>query len=181
MLANAIAADLMHLGVTFFRISATEVVSGMSGESESKIRELFQAAKTHAPSLIFIDEIDAISPKRDGAQRQMETRIVAQLFSSMDNLGETSEPQVATDREEEKDPGSNLRPVMVIGATNRPDAIDTALRRTGRFDKEIALGVPDDAARLRILEKMTAKLKVCVSKNECAGILTGGETDGRGD
>lgn len=137
-LAQAIAGEL---GVSFLQISAPEVVSGMSGESEAKIRQLFQDAKARAPSIIFIDEIDAITPKRETAAREMERRIVAQLLTCMDEL-------------------EGGVPVMVIGATNRPDALDQALRRSGRFDREICLNVPDQPARARILRVISSKLRL---------------------
>lgn len=142
-IANSLAGDL---GVSFINISAPSVVSGMSGESEKKVRELFDEAKSLAPCLIFIDEIDAITPKRDGgAQREMERRIVAQLLTCMDEL--TLE-------------NTNGKPVIVIGATNRPDSLDAALRRAGRFDREISINVPSESARLCILERMTETLKI---------------------
>ncbi|KAL0483477.1 ribosome biogenesis ATPase [Acrasis kona] len=137
MLATAIAGEL---GIPFFKISAPEFVSGMSGESESKIRALFKDAVELAPSLIFIDEIDAIAPKRDNAAREMEKRIVAQLLTCMDDLTFTK---------------TNDKMVLVIGATNRPDSIDDALRRAGRFDREISLGIPDEKARVQILKIAT--------------------------
>jgi ribosome biogenesis ATPase len=142
MLANAIAGEL---GVSFFRISAPEVVSGMSGESEAKIRSLFKDAISMAPSLIFIDEIDAITPKRETASREMEKRIVAQLLISIDDLSFEK---------------TNHKMVMVVGATNRPDSLDPALRRAGRFDREISLGIPDEAARIKILQVITKNLKL---------------------
>jgi ribosome biogenesis ATPase len=141
-LALAIAGEL---GVPFFQIAAPEVVSGMSGESEAKLRSLFQEAAAAAPSLIFIDEIDAITPKRETAAREMERRIVAQLLTCMDEL--TAE-------------NTNGRAVIVVGATNRPDSLDPALRRAGRFDREIALGVPDEGARIRILQVLSRKLRL---------------------
>ncbi|SCU93445.1 LADA_0G03136g1_1 [Lachancea dasiensis] len=142
-IANALAGELQ---VPFISISAPSVVSGMSGESEKKLRDLFEEAKNLAPCLVFFDEIDAITPKRDGgAQREMERRIVAQLLTSMDELSF------------EKTGG---RPVIVIGATNRPDSLDAALRRAGRFDREICLNVPNEVSRLHILKKMAANLKI---------------------
>ncbi|CCD24802.1 putative AAA family ATPase RIX7 NDAI_0D04890 [Naumovozyma dairenensis CBS 421] len=142
-IANALAGELK---VPFISISAPSVVSGMSGESEKKIRELFEEAKALAPCLMFFDEIDAITPKRDGgAQREMERRIVAQLLTSMDEL--TMEQ-------------TNGKPVIVIGATNRPDSLDAALRRAGRFDREICLNVPNEVSRLHILKKMSQNLKI---------------------
>ena len=151
-LAHAIAQEAK---VPFFSIAATEIVSGMSGESEAKIRELFQSAAAHAPSLIFIDEIDAIVPKRESAQREMERRIVAQLLASMDDLQSTFDGTDEVDRL-----ARCRRHVTVIGATNRPDGMDAALRRAGRFDREIMLGIPDEAARERILRVQATKLRL---------------------
>lgn len=142
-IANALAGELQ---VPFISISAPSIVSGMSGESEKKIRDLFEEAKSLAPCLVFFDEIDAITPKRDGgAQREMERRIVAQLLISMDEL--------SFDK-------TDGRPVIVIGATNRPDSLDSALRRAGRFDREICLNVPNETSRIHILKKMTNGLKI---------------------
>ncbi|CAL9727725.1 ribosome biogenesis ATPase Rix7p [Monosporozyma unispora] len=142
-IANALAGELK---VPFISLSAPSVVSGMSGESEKKIRDIFQEAKQIAPCLIFFDEIDAITPKRDGgAQREMEKRIVAQLLTSMDELSFEN---------------TNGKPVIVLGATNRPDSLDPALRRAGRFDREICLNVPNEISRLHILKKMSSYLKI---------------------
>jgi len=192
MLAGAMAAELAELGVTYYRVSAPEIVSGMSGESEKEIREIFAEAKACAPSLIFIDEIDAITGKRENAQREMERRIVAQLLTCMDDLGSRPAPakgsqrdletEAAVDSEAKRDDGMDedekaalaeaeevaadapssaaIRPVMVIGATNRPDALDSALRRAGRFDREICMGVPDEEARLSILKVLTSRLRL---------------------
>ncbi|KAJ3059851.1 hypothetical protein HDU98_004118, partial [Podochytrium sp. JEL0797] len=142
MLANAIAGESQ---VPFIQISAPSIVSGMSGESEKKIREIFEEAVKMAPCILFIDEIDAITPKRETAQREMERRIVAQLLTCMDDL--------SLDKTDGK-------PVLVIGATNRPDSLDPALRRAGRFDREISMGVPDEAGRMRIIEKLCSKLRL---------------------
>jgi ribosome biogenesis ATPase len=146
-LANAIAGQL---NVTYFKVSAPELVSGMSGESESRIRDLFTAASAAAPSIIFMDEIDAIAPKRgdgsSGGTKGMEKRMVAQLLTCMDSLTPENNRGGA--------------PVMVLGATNMPDSIDSALRRAGRFDREICLGVPDEAGRLGILKVMTADMRL---------------------
>jgi ribosome biogenesis ATPase len=137
-----------QLGITYFQVSAPELVSGMSGESESRIRDLFKAASDMAPAIIFLDELDAIAPKRSegGSSRGMETRMVAQLLTSMDNLA----PQ---------NNNGNCA-VLVLAATNRPDAMDPALRRAGRFDKEILMGVPDEAGREAILRTMTKKMRL---------------------
>ncbi|KAF1801823.1 P-loop containing nucleoside triphosphate hydrolase protein [Mucor lusitanicus] len=141
-LAHAIAGEL---NVPFFNISAPSIVSGMSGESEKKIREVFEEVKENAPCLLFIDEIDAITPKRETAQREMERRIVAQLLTCMDDLSWEK---------------SDNKPVMIIGATNRPDSLDAALRRAGRFDREISMGVPDEKAREKILTVLASKLRL---------------------
>ncbi|CAI5720801.1 unnamed protein product [Peronospora destructor] len=140
MLAHAIAGEC---GATFLKISAPEVVSGMSGESEQKLRELFDEAIERAPSIIFIDEIDAITPKRETSARGMEKRIVAQLLTSTDSLSLEN---------------TGGKPVVLIGATNRPDALDSALRRAGRFDREICLGIPDEEAREKILRVLARKM-----------------------
>lgn len=128
-------------------MSAPEIVSGMSGESENKIRALFATAIRAGPSIIFIDEIDTIAGKRDGAQREMEKRIVAQLGSSLDALAD-----------------SDVH-VTVIGATNRPDYIDAGLRRPGRFEREIEIPIPDEAARERILRVLCANRPVAPDCN----------------
>ncbi|KIW32098.1 uncharacterized protein PV07_03669 [Cladophialophora immunda] len=142
MIANALAAEL---GVNFISVSATSIVSGMSGESEKALRDLFEEAKSCAPSLLFIDEIDAIAQKRETAQREMEKRIVAQLSVCMDDLTL------------EKTDG---KPVIVLAATNRLDTLDAALRRGGRFDKEINMRVPTEPDRARILEALTKGMKM---------------------
>ncbi|KAI7738667.1 hypothetical protein M8C21_015956, partial [Ambrosia artemisiifolia] len=143
-LAYAIANEA---GVPFYKIAATEFVSGVSGDSEEKMRELFANAHKTAPSIVFIDEIDAIASKRDNLQRGMEQRIVTQLMICMDAT--TSNAAHGT-------PGY----VLVIGATNRPDALDPALRRPGRFDHEITLPVPDENARTKILHVLTRNVKL---------------------
>nr|GAT60935.1 predicted protein [Mycena chlorophos] len=142
LLANAIAGEL---GVPFISISAPSIVSGMSGESEKTLRDTFEEAKRVAPCLLFIDEIDAIAPKRESAQREMERRIVAQFLTCMDDM--------SWDKTDNK-------PVIVMGATNRPDSLDAALRRAGRFDHEISMGVPDEIARVKILQVLSSKLKL---------------------
>ncbi|XP_009573559.1 PREDICTED: nuclear valosin-containing protein-like [Fulmarus glacialis] len=141
LLAQAIAGELE---LPMLRVAATEVVSGVSGESEQKLRELFEQAVSSAPCILFIDEIDAITPKREVASKDMERRIVAQFLTCMDDLNNVA----ATTQ------------VLVIGATNRPDSLDPALRRAGRFDREICLGIPDEAAREKILRTLCRKLKL---------------------
>ncbi|XP_034080749.1 nuclear valosin-containing protein-like isoform X2 [Gymnodraco acuticeps] len=141
LLAQAVAGELK---LPLLKVSAPELVSGVSGESEQKLRELFEQAVSSAPCIMFIDEIDAITPKREVASKDMERRIVAQLLTCMDDLNSLTV----------------TAQVMVIGATNRPDSLDPALRRAGRFDREICLGIPDEAARLRILKTLCRKLKL---------------------
>jgi ribosome biogenesis ATPase len=142
MIANAFAAEL---GVNFISIAAPSIVSGMSGESEKALRDHFEEAKKCAPCLIFIDEIDAITPKRESAQREMEKRIVAQLLTCMDDL--------SLDKTDGK-------PVIVLAATNRPDSLDAALRRGGRFDKEINMTVPSEPVRAQILRALTRETNI---------------------
>ena len=118
----------------FINISGPEIMGKFYGESESRIRNIFEEAQKHAPAIIFIDEIDAIAPKREdmGGEKQVEKRVVAQLLSLMDGLESRGK-------------------VIVIGATNIPNAIDPALRRPGRFDREISVSIPDKKGRLEIL------------------------------
>ncbi|NXI60042.1 NVL protein, partial [Chloroceryle aenea] len=141
LLAQAIAGELE---LPMLKVAATEIVSGVSGESEQKLRELFEQAVSSAPCVLFIDEIDAITPKREVASKDMERRIVAQFLTCMDDLNNVA----ATTQ------------VLVIGATNRPDSLDPALRRAGRFDREICLGIPDEVAREKILRTLCRKLKL---------------------
>ncbi|RAR00799.1 ribosome biogenesis atpase rix7 [Stemphylium lycopersici] len=147
VISRAFAAEL---GVPFVEILGPSVVSGMSGESEKQVREHFERAKEVAPCLIFIDEIDVIAPKRDSAQSQMEKRIVAQLLISMDSLAME---------------GNNGKPVIVLAATNRQDSLDPALRRGGRFDTEINMGVPNEQMRRSILQALTREPKLAPDVN----------------
>ena len=128
-LARAVANESE---ASFFHIAGPEVMGSAYGESEKKLRELFEAAAKAAPSIIFIDEIDSIAPKRGQVSGEAEKRLVAQLLTLMDGI----------------EPRQNL---VVIAATNRPEAIDEALRRPGRFDREIVVGVPDQHGRREIL------------------------------
>lgn len=105
--------------------------------------------------MLFIDEIDAITPKRETAQREMERRIVAQLLTCMDGIN--NHAMMILDLSLEK---TNNKPVILIGATNRPDSLDAALRRAGRFDREIAMCVPDERARESIIRKLASRLKL---------------------
>ncbi|KRZ32940.1 Nuclear valosin-containing protein-like [Trichinella pseudospiralis] len=131
LLAHAIAGEFE---LPLIKITATEIVSGISGDSEKKIRNLFTKAILTAPCILFIDEIDAITPRRDVAQRDMDRRIVSQLLACIDDL-ENSDNHV-----------------LFIGATNRAESMDPALRMAGRFDREIAFGMPDELSRIKILE-----------------------------
>ncbi|HST37193.1 MAG TPA: CDC48 family AAA ATPase [Allosphingosinicella sp.] len=128
-LARAVANES---DAAFFHIAGPEIMGSAYGESEKRLRELFEQAGEAAPSIIFIDEIDSIAPKRGQVQGETEKRLVAQLLSLLDGL----------------QPRQNL---VVIAATNRPEAIDEALRRPGRFDREIVIGVPDEKGRREIL------------------------------
>ncbi len=119
-------------GANFFSINGPEIMSKYYGQSEQKLREIFLKAEETEPSIIFIDEIDSIAPKREEVQGEVERRVVAQLLTLMDGLKERGH-------------------VIVIGATNRIDAVDPALRRPGRFDREINIGVPDKKGRKEIL------------------------------
>ena len=129
MLAKAVAGETSS---NFISIGGPEIVSKFYGESEGKLREIFKEAEENAPSIIFIDEIDSIAPKREEVTGEEERRIVAQLLSLMDGLNSRGK-------------------VVVIGATNRPNSIDEALRRPGRFDREIEIGIPDRDGRHEIL------------------------------
>jgi len=129
-LARAVANES---SAHFFHIAGPEIMGSAYGESERKLRELFEQASASAPSIIFIDEIDSIAPKRGQVTGEAEKRLVAQLLSLMDGI----------------EPRQNL---VVIAATNRPEAIDEALRRPGRFDREIVVGVPDEQGRREILQ-----------------------------
>ncbi len=129
LLAKAVAGET---NAHFISLSGPEIMGKYYGESEERLREIFKQAEENAPSIIFIDEIDSIAPKRDEVTGEVEKRIVAQLLSLMDGM---------------KSRGK----VVVIAATNRPDSIDPALRRPGRFDREIEIGIPDDKGRLEIL------------------------------
>ncbi|KAL6445350.1 hypothetical protein ACFW04_002273 [Cataglyphis niger] len=132
LLAYAAAGEL---NIPLLKVAGPELVAGVSGESEARIRDLFEQALALAPCIVFLDEIDAVAPHRATTQRMMEGRIVAQLLSSLDELSL-------------KENGDR---VLVIGATNRPDSLDPALRRAGRFDREVCLGIPDREARAKIL------------------------------
>jgi len=130
LLAKAVANES---NAHFISISGPEIMSKFYGESEARLREIFKEAKEKAPSIIFIDEIDSIAPKREEVTGEVERRVVSQLLSLMDGLEARGK-------------------VIVIAATNRPNALDPALRRPGRFDREIEIKVPDKKGRLEILQ-----------------------------
>jgi transitional endoplasmic reticulum ATPase len=153
LLAKAVANET---NANFYSISGPEIMSKFYGQSEENLREIFKEAEENAPSIIFIDEIDSIAPKRDEIKGEVETRVVAQLLALMDGL---------------KSRGR----VVVIGATNRPNALDPALRRPGRFDREIELGIPNRNARLEILQIHTRGMPLAedVDLNQIADITHG--------
>jgi transitional endoplasmic reticulum ATPase len=136
LIAKAVANEI---DASFHTISGPEIMSKYYGESEEQLREIFEEAEENAPAIVFIDELDSIAPKRGEAGGDVERRVVAQLLSLMDGLDERGE-------------------VVVIGATNRVDAIDPALRRGGRFDREIEIGVPDREGRKEILQVHTRNM-----------------------
>jgi transitional endoplasmic reticulum ATPase len=143
LLAKAVANET---NANFYTIGGPEIMSKFYGESEEKLRNVFEQAEKNAPSIIFIDEIDSIAPKREEVTGEVERRIVAQLLSLMDGM-------------------SSRGKVVVIGATNRVNAVDPALRRPGRFDREIEIGVPDRNGRLEILQIHTRGMPLAKDVN----------------
>ena len=143
LLARAVANES---DAYFIHINGPEIMSKFYGESEKRLREIFEEAKKNAPSIIFIDEIDAIAPKREEVTGEVERRVVAQLLALMDGLESRGQ-------------------VIVIGATNRPNALDPALRRPGRFDREIEIGVPDRDGRREILQIHTRGMPLAEDVN----------------
>jgi transitional endoplasmic reticulum ATPase len=131
LMARAVANET---GAFFFLINGPEIMSKMAGESESNLRKAFEEAEKNSPSIIFIDELDSIAPKRDKTNGEVERRVVSQLLTLMD--------------------------VVVMAATNRPNSIDPALRRFGRFDREVDIGIPDPTGRLEILRIHTKNMKL---------------------
>lgn len=138
LIARAVANET---GAFFFLINGPEIMSKLAGESESNLRKAFEEAEKNAPAIIFIDELDAIAPKRDKTHGEVERRIVSQLLTLMDGLKHRAH-------------------VVIIGATNRPNSIDAALRRFGRFDREVDIGIPDAIGRLEILRIHTKNMKL---------------------
>ncbi|CAA2985844.1 cell division control protein 48 homolog A-like [Olea europaea var. sylvestris] len=138
LIARAVANET---GAFFFLINGPEIMSKMAGESESNLRKAFEEAEKNAPSIIFIDELDSIAPRREKTHGEVERRIVSQLLTLMDGLKSRAH-------------------VIVMGATNRPNSIDPALRRFGRFDREIDIGVPDEVGRLEVIRIHTKNMKL---------------------
>ncbi|KAI0978901.1 hypothetical protein GJ496_005079 [Pomphorhynchus laevis] len=138
LIARAVANET---GAFFFLINGPEIMSKLSGESESNLRKAFQEAESNAPAIIFIDELDAIAPQREKTHGEVERRIVSQLLTLMDGLKQRSN-------------------VVVMAATNRPNSIDPALRRFGRFDREVDIGIPDSTGRMEILQIHTKNMKL---------------------
>lgn len=144
LLAKAVASES---DANFIHIAGPELVSKFVGESEERLRQIFKDAEDNAPSIIFMDELDAIAPKREEATGEVERRMVSQLLTLMDGLKARGK-------------------VIVIGATNRPNSIDPALRRPGRFDREIEIGVPDRKARLEILQIHSRNMPIDENDNK---------------
>uniref|UniRef100_A0AAX7SSC3 Transitional endoplasmic reticulum ATPase n=1 Tax=Astatotilapia calliptera TaxID=8154 RepID=A0AAX7SSC3_ASTCA len=138
LVARAVANET---GAFFFLINGPEIMSKLAGESESNLRKAFEEAENNAPAIIFIDELDAIAPKREKTHGEVERRIVSQLLTLMDGLKQRAH-------------------VIVMAATNRPNSVDPALRRFGRFDREIDIGIPDSTGRLEILQIHTKNMKL---------------------
>ncbi len=149
LIARAVAREA---GAHFISVAGPEIVGKFYGESEKRLRDIFSQASKRTPSIIFLDEIDAIGPKRSEVQGEVEKRVVGQLLALMDGL-------------------DNRGQVLVIGATNRPDDLDPALRRPGRFEREVTVGVPDQAGRLEILQVHTRSMPLSadVSLEDLAG------------
>lgn len=138
LMARAVANET---GAFFFLINGPEIMSKMAGESESNLRKAFEEAEKNSPAIIFIDEIDSIAPKREKTNGEVERRVVSQLLTLMDGLKSRSN-------------------VVVMAATNRPNSIDPALRRFGRFDREVDIGIPDPTGRFEILGIHTKNMKL---------------------
>ncbi|KAJ1561224.1 spermatogenesis associated protein 5, partial [Cladochytrium tenue] len=155
LVARAVAAEV---GARLFTIDGPEVISKYYGETEERLKAIFDEAALCAPSIIFIDEIDALCPSRDEASTDLERRIVACLLTLLDGAGAKSLTAQPADR------------IFVLSATNRPHVIDEALRRPGRFDHEINIGIPDPGARLDILSRLLATVPHRLSRADLKGI-----------
>uniref|UniRef100_A0A915ANN0 vesicle-fusing ATPase n=1 Tax=Parascaris univalens TaxID=6257 RepID=A0A915ANN0_PARUN len=155
LIARAVANET---GAFFFLLNGPEIMSKLAGESESNLRKAFEECEKNSPAILFIDELDAIAPKREKTHGEVERRIVSQLLTLMDGLKQRSH-------------------VVVMAATNRPNSIDPALRRFGRFDREIDIGIPDAVGRLEILRIHTKNMRLANDvdleqvANECHGYV----------
>uniref|UniRef100_A0A0N5A9U8 vesicle-fusing ATPase n=1 Tax=Syphacia muris TaxID=451379 RepID=A0A0N5A9U8_9BILA len=155
LIARAVANET---GAFFFLLNGPEIMSKLAGESESNLRKAFEECEKNSPAILFIDELDAIAPKREKTHGEVERRIVSQLLTLMDGLKQRSH-------------------VVVMAATNRPNSIDPALRRFGRFDREIDIGIPDTVGRLEILRIHTKNMRLADDvdleqvANECHGYV----------
>merc|ERR1711910_47315 len=143
LIARAVANET---GAFFFLINGPEIMSKLAGESESNLRKAFEEAEKNSPAIIFIDELDSIAPKREKTHGEVERRIVSQLLTLMDGLKQRSH-------------------VIVMAATNRPNSIDPALRRFGRFDREVDIGIPDAVGRMEILRIHTKNMRLAEDLN----------------
>ncbi|KAM4555785.1 ATPase family gene 2 protein homolog A isoform 1-T1 [Odontesthes bonariensis] len=147
MIGRAIANEV---GAHMVVINGPEIVSKFYGETEARLRQIFTEASQRQPAIIFIDELDALCPKREGAQNEVEKRVVASLLTLMDGIGSEG----------------HAGQLLVLGATNRPQALDPALRRPGRFDKELEVGVPGSAERADILQKLLSRVPCSATTEE---------------
>ncbi|KAF9938792.1 spermatogenesis associated protein 5 [Modicella reniformis] len=158
LIARTVAAAT---GAFLTVINGPEIISKFYGETEAKLRDIFELAADNSPSIIFIDEIDALCPKRDEAASEMEKRVVATLLTLMDGVSEKSVSTATKSTlhsTSDSAPTGNTPRIIVIGATNRPNVLDEALRRPGRFDREIEIGIPDAKARAEILTALLQKI-----------------------
>ncbi|KAJ3164659.1 hypothetical protein HDU88_005087 [Geranomyces variabilis] len=161
LIARAVAAET---GAHVVTVNGPEVISKYFGETEAKLRDIFSEAAENAPSIIFIDEIDALCPKRDSSASDLEKRVVATLLTLMDGAG------AGLEADQTGKTGKNAKAdrVVVIGATNRPNSLDEALRRPGRFDREIEIGIPSAPARLQILTALLRHVPHSLSEPDIA-------------
>lgn len=157
-------------GSTLLTINGPSLSSAYHGETEAKLREVFMEARQKSPAIIVIDEVDALAPNREEGG-EVERRVVATLLTLMDGLEDKGEPKRGEDEDEDETAEPTEPPrVVVIAATNRPNAIDPALRRPGRFDKELEIGVPDVAARLSILRVLLRRTPHGVAEDTLQGV-----------
>ncbi|XP_037833238.1 ATPase family protein 2 homolog isoform X2 [Kryptolebias marmoratus] len=154
MIARAIANEV---GAHMVVINGPEIMSKFYGETEGRLRQIFTEASQRQPAIIFIDELDALCPKREGAQNEVEKRVVASLLTLMDGIGSEG----------------HSGQLLVLGATNRPQALDPALRRPGRFDKELEVGVPSSAERADILQKQLSSVPCGATEQELTQLADG--------